>query len=118
MSGLFPRGFGSKPSAVSKTLFPEADSVDSSALDYFVTASHAGLSDIDGTVTAGSGGVLAYSITLPTPATGVDTGIRRVVRGGSYNYGAAQGYVYYRGVNNEPQDRWENSGFRVVRNIP
>lgn len=65
MSGLFPRGFGSKPSAVSKTLFPEADSVDSSALDYFVTASHAGLSDIDGTVTAGSGGVLTYSITLP-----------------------------------------------------
>ncbi|MBQ9626202.1 MAG: hypothetical protein IJR40_03405, partial [Treponema sp.] len=65
MSGLFPRGFGSKPSAVSKTLFPEADSVDSSALDYFVTASHAGLSDISGTVMAGSGGVLAYSITLP-----------------------------------------------------
>jgi len=65
MSGLFPRGFGSKPSAVSKTLFPAADSVDSSALDYFVTASHAGLSDISGTVTAGSGGALAYSITLP-----------------------------------------------------
>lgn len=65
MTGLFPRGFGSKPSAVSKTLFPEADSVDSSALDYFVTASHAGLSDISGTVTAGAGGALAYSITLP-----------------------------------------------------
>ncbi|MBQ3836473.1 MAG: hypothetical protein II814_05015, partial [Treponema sp.] len=65
MSGLFPSGFGSKPSAVSKTLFPASDSVDSSALDYFVTASHAGLSDIDGTVTAGSGGVLTYSITLP-----------------------------------------------------
>lgn len=65
MSGLFPRGFGSKPSAVSKTLFPASDSVDSSALDYFITASHAGLSDIGGTVTAGSGGALAYSITLP-----------------------------------------------------
>ena len=64
MSGLFPRGFGSKPSAVSKTLFPASDSVDSSALDYFVTASHAGLSDISGTVTE-DGGVLAYSITLP-----------------------------------------------------
>lgn len=64
MSGLFPRGFGSKPSAVSKTLFPAADSVDSSALDYFVTASHAGLSDIAGTVTE-DGGVLTYSITLP-----------------------------------------------------
>ncbi len=59
-----------------------------------------------------------YPITPSTPATGVDTGIRRVVRGGSYNYGVAQSYVYYRGVNNEPQDRWENSGFRVVRNLP
>lgn len=69
MSGLFPRGFGSKPSAVSKTLFPEADSVDSSALDYFVTASHAGLSDISGTVTAGSGGVLTYFHLVITETT-------------------------------------------------
>ena len=64
LSGIYPRGFGSKPSAVSKTLFPASDSVDSSALDYFVTASHAGLTDIAGTVTE-DGDNLTYSITLP-----------------------------------------------------
>ncbi|MBQ9625699.1 MAG: SUMF1/EgtB/PvdO family nonheme iron enzyme, partial [Treponema sp.] len=64
------------------------------------------------------GEAYVYPITPTTGPTGVESGIRRVVRGGSYNYGEAQSYVYYRGVNNEPQDRWENSGFRVVRNIP
>ena len=77
LSGIFPRGFGGNTVAaqkaadgtdgadcVPKTIFPAADSVDSSALEYFVTASHAGLSDIAGTVTE-DGGVLTYSITLP-----------------------------------------------------
>lgn len=86
LSGIYPRGFGQKMSSsssnmtgggvqqdadgtngedgVSKTIFPASDSVDTSALEYSVTASHAGMADVAGTVTE-DGDDLTYSITLP-----------------------------------------------------
>ena len=52
-----------------------------------------------------------------TPSTGVASADRRLVRGGSYNYGADKCRVYDRSVTNGPDGRWVNSGARILRNI-
>lgn len=78
-----------------------------------------------------SGNVFEYvwdwyggTITPSTPETGaasptlVEGNKKRVVRGGGMGYGYSYATVYNREVNNNPQDRWENSGVRVVRNAP
>ena len=82
-----------------------------------------------------SGNVFEYvwdwyggTITSSTPETGAATptpvvigGVsynRRMVRGGGMGYSYQYATVSDRRVNNNPQDRWENSGVRVVRNAP
>ncbi|MBO7123653.1 MAG: leucine-rich repeat protein [Treponema sp.] len=71
LSGIYPSGFGANVSAsqeaadgVSKTIFPASDSVNAYTLEYFVTASHEGMADIEGTV-AVKFGIPTYEITLP-----------------------------------------------------
>lgn len=57
------------------------------------------------------------AITTSTPATGAATGEKRMLRGGSFNYGASASEVANRSTINSPSERWENSGGRILRNI-
>lgn len=55
------------------------------------------------------------SISSETPDTGSDSGSLRCLRGGSWNYGASNAQVAYRG-GSSPYNRSSSYGFRLVRN--
>ncbi|MBO7123548.1 MAG: formylglycine-generating enzyme family protein [Treponema sp.] len=55
-------------------------------------------------------------INAATPATGPDTGSAKVYRGGAFNYQEIKCSVKDRSMSGEPNGRFVNVGFRVVRN--
>ena len=56
------------------------------------------------------------TIGTSTPLTGNSTGTKRVVRGGGMGYTYNFCNSYNRETDNNPWDRWENCGVRIVRN--